>query len=247
MPLRELTIIAAVTAALGAGGAALAQTAQQVNPSPMPPGSRANEAPGMGGVGPGGQDAGARAQQVNPTNMAPGTPAGAAPGMNPGGPAIVQNPREGVATGLGVPGGVGIRAPDAQPDVVPGTLRPGSPVPPPAGQAAVPPPPPATGGVTGATGGVPATTGGGTGMTLERERARATTEGGALVVEGGLLEEGANSFTAGQAAERMAEAGFNDVQDLRLDARGIWRGRAIRNGQPTGVGLDYRGNVAAIR
>jgi len=58
---------------------------------------------------------------------------------------------------------------------------------------------------------------------------------------------GANSFTEGQARARIRDAGFNDVQDLRLDDQGIWRGRAIRNGQQTGVALDYQGNVAATQ
>jgi len=56
---------------------------------------------------------------------------------------------------------------------------------------------------------------------------------------------GANSFTENQARARMADAGFNDVQSLQLDNQGIWRGRAIRNGQPTGVALDFQGNVTA--
>jgi hypothetical protein len=56
---------------------------------------------------------------------------------------------------------------------------------------------------------------------------------------------GANSFTEGQARARMGDAGFTDVQGLRLDDQGIWRGRAMRNGQQTGVALDYQGNVVA--
>lgn len=56
---------------------------------------------------------------------------------------------------------------------------------------------------------------------------------------------GANSFTEGQARARMGDAGFNDVQELRLDNQGIWRGRAMRGGQMTGVALDYQGNVVA--
>jgi hypothetical protein len=56
---------------------------------------------------------------------------------------------------------------------------------------------------------------------------------------------GANSFTEGQARSRISDAGFGDVQELRLDDQGIWRGRASRNGQPTGVALDYQGNVVA--
>jgi hypothetical protein len=58
---------------------------------------------------------------------------------------------------------------------------------------------------------------------------------------------GANSFTEGQARARMSDAGFNDVQDLRLDDQGIWRGRAMRAGQQTGVALDFQGNVVATQ
>jgi hypothetical protein len=58
---------------------------------------------------------------------------------------------------------------------------------------------------------------------------------------------GANSFTEGQARARMSDAGFNDVQDLRLDDQGVWRGRAMRGGQQTGVALDFQGNVVAAQ
>ncbi len=36
---------------------------------------------------------------------------------------------------------------------------------------------------------------------------------------------GANSFTEGQARDRIAKAGYTDVQSLKLDDNGIWRGR----------------------
>ncbi len=58
---------------------------------------------------------------------------------------------------------------------------------------------------------------------------------------------GANSFTEGQARARMSDAGFNDVQELRLDDQGIWRGRAMRGGQQTGVALDFQGNVVGTQ
>jgi hypothetical protein len=56
---------------------------------------------------------------------------------------------------------------------------------------------------------------------------------------------GANSFTEGQARSRIGDAGFSDVQGLRLDDQGVWRGRAMRAGQQTGVALDFQGNVVA--
>ena len=55
--------------------------------------------------------------------------------------------------------------------------------------------------------------------------------------------EGANSFTEGQAKDRIAKAGYTDVQSLKLDDKGIWRGKAQKSGQQVNVALDYRGNV----
>jgi len=54
---------------------------------------------------------------------------------------------------------------------------------------------------------------------------------------------GANSFTEGQARDRIAKAGFEDVQQLKKDDQGIWRGQAKKAGQQVSVALDYRGNV----
>ena len=59
------------------------------------------------------------------------------------------------------------------------------------------------------------------------------------------LASGANSFTEGQARGRIEDAGFSDVSELRKDDNGIWRGKAVRNGSPTEVGLDFKGNVVA--
>jgi hypothetical protein len=56
---------------------------------------------------------------------------------------------------------------------------------------------------------------------------------------------GANSFTEGQARSRITEAGYTDVTDLKKDDQGVWRGKAMRNGASTEVGLDFKGNVVA--
>ena len=56
---------------------------------------------------------------------------------------------------------------------------------------------------------------------------------------------GANSFTEGQARGRIQDSGFADVSDLRKDDQGIWRGKAMRNGQSIGVAIDYKGTVQA--
>lgn len=216
-------LVPAVAAVLGLGGAAMAQQAapgipaQQVNPSPMPPGTAAGNAPGMGGAAE--RSPGAPAGALNPSPMPPGSTAGTAPGMSPG-PQPVRPEGGVVVKGLGRPGGTGIHAPDAQPDVVP--------VAPATGVTAPP---------AGAVGG------GAERMEVGPRRPLPPLADGTA----GPLESGANSFTAEQAAERIAAAGFNDVQILQLDANGIWRGRAIRNGVPTEVALDFRGNIAATR
>jgi hypothetical protein len=54
---------------------------------------------------------------------------------------------------------------------------------------------------------------------------------------------GANSFTEGQARGRIEDAGVTGVASLEKDEHGVWRGRGTRNGAPTDVALDYRGNV----
>jgi hypothetical protein len=59
------------------------------------------------------------------------------------------------------------------------------------------------------------------------------------------LEPGANSFTEDQARSRIEDAGFGDVTELTQDDQGIWRAKAMRDGKPVSVGIDYKGNVAA--
>ncbi|WP_426232074.1 PepSY domain-containing protein [Pararhizobium sp. DWP3-4] len=57
--------------------------------------------------------------------------------------------------------------------------------------------------------------------------------------------EGANSFTEEQAKERIAEAGYADVTDLKLDDKGVWQGKATKDGKPLMVSMDYQGNIVA--
>lgn len=54
---------------------------------------------------------------------------------------------------------------------------------------------------------------------------------------------GENSFTEEQARERLTEAGYSDVGMLTLDANGVWRGTATKNGAAVNVGLDFKGNI----
>jgi hypothetical protein len=57
--------------------------------------------------------------------------------------------------------------------------------------------------------------------------------------------KGANSFTMGEARSRIEKNGFTNVSDLAKDDSGIWRGKAQKDGNPTSVWLDYKGNVGA--
>ncbi|WP_046865074.1 hypothetical protein [Microvirga massiliensis] len=60
----------------------------------------------------------------------------------------------------------------------------------------------------------------------------------------GAVEAGANSFTEGQARSRMEAQGFTNIQGLAKNEQGIWHGRAMQNGRPVEVMLDYRGHIA---
>lgn len=67
----------------------------------------------------------------------------------------------------------------------------------------------------------------------------------ARAVNAAPLENGANSFTEGQATERFREAGITGVTGLAKDDNGIWRGRGQYQGRPAEIGIDYRGNIQA--
>lgn len=57
--------------------------------------------------------------------------------------------------------------------------------------------------------------------------------------------EGANSFTEGQARDRIAKEGYSNVGALVKDDKGVWRGTAMRDGKQVNVSLDFQGNVTA--
>ena len=67
--------------------------------------------------------------------------------------------------------------------------------------------------------------------------------GQATIVSLTALEKGANSFTESQARTRLEGAGLSNVTELQKDDQGIWRGKAMRNGQSVTVGFDYKGNI----
>ena len=53
---------------------------------------------------------------------------------------------------------------------------------------------------------------------------------------------GVNSFK-GQARSRIEKMDFADITDLKKGDNGVWRGRAMKNGQMVDVRFDYQGNV----
>ena len=55
--------------------------------------------------------------------------------------------------------------------------------------------------------------------------------------------QGANSFSRGEARHRIAAKGYTGVKSLKKDSGGVWRGTAMKDGQPVQVWLDYKGNV----
>jgi len=63
--------------------------------------------------------------------------------------------------------------------------------------------------------------------------------------EAGAPFEGANSFTEGQAQDRVLAAGFASVSALKQDDKGIWRGTAESEGKTVDVAVDFKGNVVA--
>ena len=56
---------------------------------------------------------------------------------------------------------------------------------------------------------------------------------------------GANSFTEDQARGKITDAGYTDVTELTQNAEGMWEGKAMKDGKPMTVSLDYKGAVSA--
>jgi hypothetical protein len=54
---------------------------------------------------------------------------------------------------------------------------------------------------------------------------------------------GRNSFTEGEAKSRIEKMGFSDVSNLQKDDKGVWRGRATKDGKTVAISVDYQGNV----
>lgn len=63
--------------------------------------------------------------------------------------------------------------------------------------------------------------------------------------EPGAPIKGANSFTEGQAKDRIVAAGFTSVSSLAKDGDGVWRGSATKDGKSVKVAVDFKGNVVS--
>jgi hypothetical protein len=53
------------------------------------------------------------------------------------------------------------------------------------------------------------------------------------------------AITEDQAKSQMEAKGYSNVTGLRKDAKGIWSGKAVKDGIPVNVTLDLSGNVTA--
>lgn len=61
--------------------------------------------------------------------------------------------------------------------------------------------------------------------------------------DAGAPLKGSNSFTEGQAKDRIIAQGMDSPSGLAKDGDGIWRGTAQQSGKPVQVAVDYKGNV----
>jgi opacity protein-like surface antigen len=61
----------------------------------------------------------------------------------------------------------------------------------------------------------------------------------------GAPASGSNSFTMGQAKTRIEARGYGKVSGLAKDDKGVWHGKAMKDGKSMDVALDYQGNVVS--
>jgi hypothetical protein len=52
-----------------------------------------------------------------------------------------------------------------------------------------------------------------------------------------------HAFTADQAKSKIEAEGFSNLSGLRKDAKGVWRGKATKDGSPVSVTLDAEGKA----
>jgi hypothetical protein len=70
-------------------------------------------------------------------------------------------------------------------------------------------------------------------------------ENPSVVAPRGALAAGANSFSEGQARDRLKSQGYSDVSQLTNDSQGIWQGSAKSGTSRVHVSVDYKGNISA--
>lgn len=63
------------------------------------------------------------------------------------------------------------------------------------------------------------------------------------VAKTGASAAGANSFTEGQARDRIGKAGYTGVTALAKTSEGVWAGQAMKGKKKVRVALDFKGNV----
>jgi hypothetical protein len=95
-----------------------------------------------------------------------------------------------------------------------------------------------TNGAASATSGAQTGSGGSAVAGGDNNQAVATTSANAMTPA-----KGANSFTKGEAMNRIEKQGYSNVSDLNKGNDGVWRGKAQKGGNTTTVWLDYKGNV----
>jgi hypothetical protein len=61
----------------------------------------------------------------------------------------------------------------------------------------------------------------------------------------GAPTAGANSFTKGQAENRIKKAGYANVTGLTKDKDGLWHAQAMKDGKQANVSLDFKGDANA--
>lgn len=54
---------------------------------------------------------------------------------------------------------------------------------------------------------------------------------------------GVNSLSEGQVGDLAAAHGFMNIVNLKVAEDGIWRGRAMKNGESFRIAIDFKGNV----
>jgi hypothetical protein len=76
------------------------------------------------------------------------------------------------------------------------------------------------------------------------DRAAPRADAATPIVAMTALENGANSFTEGQARSRFEEAGITGIEALQKDDNGVWRGRGMRGSSAVDIAMDFRGRIA---